>query len=91
VGNSGGAGHCQVTFGDPVPLQWLGQYGRRRNRILNRQVDADAPKRRHRVRGIADAQQPINVPAMQPIHMDVEVLDVVHGSERRHRLGRFRY
>jgi hypothetical protein len=35
-----------------------GQQVRRRDRVLDREVDPDAADRRHRVRGIADAEQP---------------------------------
>jgi hypothetical protein len=46
------------------------------DRILNGEVDADASDRRHRVRRIADAQQPGPVPLRQPIDLHGQQLHV---------------
>ena len=57
-----------------------------RDRVLHREVDADAADRRHRMRGVADAQQPRPRPALQPVDRDRQQLDVVpalHVSEPR--------
>jgi hypothetical protein len=50
---------------------------RSRNRILNREVDADPAYRRHRVRCIADRQQAGPMPARQPVERYAQQLDIV--------------
>ena len=40
------------------------------------------PTGRHRVRGVTDQQQPVGVPAAQPVQAHVEQLDVVERGER---------
>jgi hypothetical protein len=39
----------------PVARQWSGEEIRRRDCVLNREIDADAADRRHGMRGISDA------------------------------------
>ncbi len=39
------------------------------------------------MRGVANAQQAVGVPVTQPIHPDVQMLDVVHRRQRSHRSG----
>src|SRR6185369_13036914 len=46
------------------------------DRVLNREVDADATDRRHRMSGVADAQQPRAVPRSQTIHRYAQKLDI---------------
>src|SRR5437868_3011283 len=55
-----------------------GDERRGRDGVLYREVDADAADRRHRMGRVADAQQAVNVPAVEPVQPDVEVLDIVH-------------
>ena len=43
-----------------------------RDGILNREIDADAADWRHRMCGVADAQQPFAIPLSQPVHFDRE-------------------
>ena len=50
---------------------------RRRHRVLHRQIDADAADGRHRVRGIADAQQPRPMPALEPVDRHGQKLDLI--------------
>ena len=57
---------------------------RRGDRVLDRQVDADAADRRHRMRRIADAQQPGTKPGVQPVHRDGQQLHVVPRREFVH-------
>jgi hypothetical protein len=57
--------------------QRLRQQVRRRDRILDRQVDADPADRRHRMGRIADAQQPVAPPARQMADLHAQQLDVV--------------
>ena len=64
----------------------------RRDRVLDREVDADAADRRHRVRRVADAEQPGLRPLREPVDADGEQLDVVPrahvvdvGREQRRR------
>ena len=78
IGNSATAlnlGEVVLTHGTARELrrQNIG----RRHRILHRDVDADAADRRHRVRGISDAEQSRPRPALQPVDGDGEQLDVV--------------
>ena len=47
----------KLHFCHPASLQRLGQQIRRRHRVLDRQIDAHAARRRHGMRGVADAQQ----------------------------------
>jgi hypothetical protein len=35
--------------------------------VVNRKIDADTTHRRHRVRTVANAQQPIAIPSKQPV------------------------
>ena len=44
----------------------------RGDRVRHREVDPDPADRRHGVRGVADQQQPVAVPAAQPLEPDVE-------------------
>ena len=61
-----------------------------RDRVLDREVDADAADRRHGVRGIADREQPGPVPAGQPVELhgqQVQVADLVELGEVESRRG----
>ena len=51
----------------PLAAQGQGEDIGRRDRVLNREIDADAADRRHRMRGVADAQKPRLVPKRQPV------------------------
>ena len=51
------------------------------DRVLDGEVDADAADRRHRVRRIADRQQPGPVPAGQPVERDAEQVEVLEFVE----------
>ena len=53
----------------------------RGDRVLHRDIDPHAADRRHRMRGIADADEPGPRPFSQPIHRDAEQLDVVPGLQ----------
>src|SRR4051812_16449369 len=53
-----------------------GQNIRGGDRVLNREVDPDPTDRRHRMSGIADAQQPGAVPRSQAIHGYAQQLDI---------------
>ena len=50
---------------------------RRGDRVLDRQVDPHAADRRHRMRGIADAQQARPKPGIQPVHCHGQQLHIV--------------
>jgi hypothetical protein len=63
------------------------------DRVLDREVDADASDRRHRVRRVADAEEARLAPVEQPVDGDGEELDVApraHVADVRgeHRRGR---
>ena len=47
-----------------------GQQIRRRDRILNRQVDPDTTDWGHRMRGIADAEETRTIPLAQPVDLN---------------------
>ena len=57
--------------------QRLRQRIRGGDRVLDREIDADAPDRRHRVRSVADQQQARLVPALQPVHLHGQRADGV--------------
>src|SRR5205807_1170100 len=57
--------------------QGLGEKIRCRDRILNRDIDADASDRRHGVCRITDAQQSQTAPLPQPVHGDCQQLDLI--------------
>ena len=54
----------------------------RGDRVLDREVDADPADRRHRVRRVAEAEQPGRRPLPQPVERDLEQLDLVPGGDR---------
>ena len=54
---------------------------RRRHGILDGEVDADAADRRHRVRGVADAQESRAVPPGEAVHANRQELHVVPGAQ----------
>jgi hypothetical protein len=70
----------------------------RRDRVLNRQIDADAADRRHGMRGVSNAQKRGLVPKRQPVDCDgqethlIEAFEFVHaiceeGSKLRNPLA----
>jgi hypothetical protein len=67
--------------------QWQGENIGRRDRVLNREIDADAADRRHRMRGVADAQKPRLVPKRQAVDRDGQKLDVVEAFEFVNAIG----
>ena len=71
----------QVLGGDAVIAKRYREQPRRSHGILDGHVYADTAGRGHGVCGITDAQQPVRVPAPQPVEPYVEQLDVVHRFE----------
>ena len=67
----------EIVVADGPGAQRRGQAVRGRDRVLDREIDADAADRRHRVRRVADAQQPRPVPLRQAVDLDGQQLDVV--------------
>ena len=63
---------------------------RGRDRVLDGEVDAHAADRRHRVRGVADAEQTGPVPAGQPVDPHVQHRHVVPAGELSHPVGQRR-
>jgi hypothetical protein len=59
----------------------------RRHRILDRQVDAHAAHRRHRMRRIADAQQARPRPLRHAVDLHLQQLDVVPARQPVHVVG----
>jgi hypothetical protein len=57
------------------------------DRVLNGEVDADATDRRHRMRGVADAQKPRLVPKRQPVDRDGQELHVIKTFEFVNAIG----
>ena len=68
---------AEVILAQHPGRERLPQDVRRRDRVLHREIDADAADGRHGVRGIADAQKARAVPAIQPVDRDREQLDLV--------------
>ena len=57
----------------PCPRRRAGaSLGRGSHSVLDGQVDAHAAGRGHRVGGVADAEQPVDVPAPQPVQPHIE-------------------
>ena len=48
---------AKVAHGDVAVHEFGGEHVRCRDGVLNREIDADAADRRHRVRRVADAEQ----------------------------------
>lgn len=61
-----------------------------RNGVLNREVDAHAAHRRHRVRGIADAQHAGRPPCRQAIHAHVQKMHLIPTGDFLEAFGRQR-
>jgi len=57
----------EVVGRHPVRAQRRREPVRRRDRVLDREVDPDPADRRHRVRGVADAQHARRRPALEPV------------------------
>ena len=82
---------AQVVRGEPPQAQGFGEQVRRGDRVLDREVDADAADRGHRVGGVPDAEQARPVPPAQAVDTDREQLHVLPiadlslttGGERR--------
>src|SRR5215472_4674379 len=66
----------EVLFGDRASEQAGRQDIGGGNRILHREIYPDTADRRHRMRGIADAQQPRPVPDAQAIDRNAQQLDI---------------
>ena len=82
----------QHVLADRAVAQRLGQDVGGGDRVLHREVDADAAERRHGMRGVADAEQAQAVPARHAVDRDGQKLDLVPVGdlagavgERRHR------
>ncbi len=72
------ADRCQVGRSHRPPLQRSCPPGGRGHGVPDGQIDADAAPRGHGVRRVTYAQQPVDVPPTEPIHVHIQVLDVVH-------------
>ena len=72
----------QVGGGQPVFAQRRREQPRGGDSVLDGEVDPDPADRGHGVGGVAEAQQPVGVPAPQPVQPDVEDEHIVHGSDR---------
>jgi hypothetical protein len=70
---------CQVRVGKPPVSQRLGEYVRRRNSILNREVHAEPADRGHGMHRVADAEQSRPLPAFQPVDAHCEKVHVLPG------------
>jgi UDP-galactopyranose mutase len=66
----------QVRLGEGPGPQWTGEPLGGRDRVLHGEVDPDPADRRHRVRGVAEAQEAVPVPAGEPVHLHVQHADV---------------
>src|ERR1700740_1934139 len=68
---------AKMLLGDGTFHKRRGEFVRCGDRVLNGEIDAHATDRRHRMRGISDAQKPGARPALQSIHRDGKQLNVV--------------
>ena len=75
------------SLSGPLSNNGSGQDIRGGDRVLDREIDADAADRRHRMRGVADAQKPRPVPKRQPVDRDGQELDVVEALEFGNAIG----
>src|SRR5260370_34654996 len=67
----------QVILGEPTLAQRRRENICGGDRVLNREIDADAAHRRHRVRRIANAQQARAMPLLQAVDLYREQFDIV--------------
>src|SRR5207245_6130757 len=67
----------QVLGGQPGLAQRRSEHIRGSDCILDREVDAYAADRGHRVRRITDTEEARAIPSTQPVHPDGEQLDLV--------------
>jgi hypothetical protein len=74
----------QVTCGEPVGQQRVGQQPCGGHRVGDREVDPDSAGRGHGMGGVPDTQESVLVPTTEPVHPNVENLDVVPRSEVLH-------
>ena len=74
----------------PAPEQRRGEDLRGRHGVLDGEVDADPAGRGHRMRGVADAEQAVDVPGLQPVQPDVEPVQVIEGPDGIHPVGEVR-
>src|SRR5699024_5107069 len=82
---------CQVARGDGAFHQGSGQKIGGRDGVLDGQVDPHTTDRGHRMGCVADAQQPVKVPAAQPVQPHVQVFDLVHGVQGFGAIGHLGY
>ena len=66
---------AQIIHGNRTGSQFLGEQIGSRDGILDREINADAACRRHRVRRITDAKQPVAAPITETIDLHREQLD----------------
>src|SRR5262245_56682773 len=78
-------GFCQASL-----FQWLRNNIGSCNRILNRQVDPYATCRRHRMRGIANAEEAVTIPAPEPVDLHGENLYLVPVAQFIHAFVQIR-
>ena len=83
---------CRSSFRYLAVAERAGEQVGRGNRVLHGDIDAHTADRRHRVRSIADADQPGPPPFSQSVDTDAEELDAIPalqfgdaiGQQRRH-------
>src|ERR1700742_4437853 len=71
----------QTPLGQPPLAQRSGQNISRGDRILNREVDAHATRRRHRVRRVSDTQETRRVPLPQTVDLYRPQFDLIPISQ----------
>ena len=77
----------EVRIGQPAFAQRRRQDVRGRDRILDREIDADAADRRHGVRGIADAEHAGPPPGLQAVDADGQQLQIVDARQLVHAIA----
>ncbi|SLD77102.1 Uncharacterised protein [Mycobacteroides abscessus subsp. massiliense] len=81
----------QVRTGDALVTQRSGEDTGCRDSVLNGKIDPDTTEARHRVGRIADAQQPVGVPAGQPVYPHIQQLYLIHRSDLVGHIRQFRH
>ncbi len=78
---------CRSSSVTVPALQRRGQAVGGGHRVLHGEIDADAADRRHRMRGVADADQPRPPPLPQPIDRHGQKLHVVQAFDLADAVG----
>ncbi len=77
----------QGDLGDEGRTEWAGEDVGCGYSVLDGEVDAEAAYGRHRVGGVADAEQSGEVPALETVDLDREQIELIPGSDLGDAVG----